>query len=210
MNREFRTCLGTAAAAVALTLTVGAAAHADLIGFTYDTTASSTTLTGHSLSTTSLATLIETPTPSGSGWATSGGPLLIPVATYTVSSNATGTDLDVFNGTIPQQVTITDTASGGTGTFTLLELFSGSVNTINTNITPSITVLPWSDSLLIGQNSYTIDFLDETFNNRTKTGTIQIGLEANPAVPEPSGLTLAGIGAMGLLAYSRWRRGRSR
>ena len=87
------------------------------------------------MSTTSLATLIETATPSGSGWATSGVPLLIPVATYTVSSNAT----------------------------------SG-----------------------------------------TKTGTIQIGLEANATAPEPSGLSLAGIGARGFLAYSWWRRGRSR
>jgi hypothetical protein len=92
----------------------------------------------------------------------------------------------------------------------LLELFSGSVNKANTNITPSITVLPSSDSLLIGQNLYTIDFIDETFNNRTKTGTIAIGLDTQHAVPEPSGLTLAGIGALGFLAYSRWRRRGSR
>jgi hypothetical protein len=198
-----------AAAAAALTLGVGGAAHADLIGFTYQTTALSTTLTGTSSSTTSLATLTETPTPWGSGWATSGVPLLVPVATYTVSSNATGTDLDVFNGTITQQVTITDTASTATGTFTLLELFSGSVNHNNTNITPSITVLPSSDSLMIGSNVYNIDFIEEMYNNHTKVGTIQIGLEADAVTaPEPSGLTLAGIGALGMLAYSRWRRGR--
>jgi hypothetical protein len=196
-----------AAAAVAVNLGVGGAARADLIGFTYQTTASLTTLTGTSSSTTSQATLTETPTHWGSGWATSGVPLLVPVATYTVRSNATGTDLDVINGTITQQVTIKDSASGATGTFTLLELFSGSVNQNNTNITPSITVLPWSDSLQIGPNVYTIDFIEEMYSNRTRTGTIQIGLEADAVAPEPSALTLAGLGALGMLAYSRWRRG---
>jgi hypothetical protein len=212
MKRELRTCLGAIAAAVALTLAVGGTAQADLIGFTYHTTAASTILTGHSLHTTSQATLIETPVPSGSGRARSGMPWFIPVATYTVSSNATGRDLDIINQTITEQVTIRDTASGSTGTFTLLELFSGSVNQANTMIAPWILVLPWSDSLRIGRNIYRIEFLEETYDNRTKTGTIQIGLDADAAAaaPEPSGLTLAGLGALGLLAYARWPRGHAR
>jgi hypothetical protein len=141
-------------------------------------------------------------------------PLFIPVATYTVSSNATGRDLDIFHQTITEHVTIKDTASGHTGTFTLLERFSGSVNKANTAITPSITVLPWSDSLRIGRDIYRIEFLEETYNTHTKKGTIEIGLKvkadaADPA-PEPSGLTLAGLGALGLLAYARWPWGHAR
>jgi len=206
MKSQLSRCLLAAASVVALILAAGETARADLIGFTYTTTASPATLTGGSLSTTSLATLTETPTASGLGVATSGIPLLIPIATYTVTSNAIGTDHDFFNGTITQLVTIQDTASGATGIFTLSEFYFGGVNQANTSITPSITVLPSWDSLLIGNHLYSIDFMMETYNNRTQQGSIQIGLAVTTAVPEPSALTLAGIGVLGFLAYARCRR----
>jgi PEP-CTERM motif len=198
--------------AVAIGLIASDAARAGSVPFTYTTTASTTTLTGTSqIGSGNTATLTETPVVSGSGEATS-TPSPIPVATYTVTFATPPSSSDSFlfyDETITQDVTITDTTSGAKGTFVLTEAFFGILTGTNRNITPSISVSPLSNELNLGLNVYKAYYTQVTNNSNANLGTIQIGLEVT-SVPEPSSLTLAGMGIAGALAVYSRRRGRSR
>jgi hypothetical protein len=196
--------------AVAVGLIAGDAARAGTVPFTYAATASPTTLISSSGPNT--ATITETPVTSGSGTAETDlttPTTYVSIASYALSRTSTAPTYP-FDASITQDVTITDTASGKSATFVLTETFDVSVNGLYPNVTASITVAPSQTSgIMIGNYVYNIGVTNVNYGTTTYHGTIQMGLYAT-AVPEPSSLTLAGMGLAGALAVYARRRGRSR
>ncbi len=197
--------------AVAGLLLAGAPARADFIQWTYNWQPGS----------------LETPA-DGSG---TGGVSFSnqPSAAATGNSDIVATNLRVFSSALPSNpdmlvkggayslaLTLTDTASGMSGTLTWTGKLTGSFSATSSNLT-NVFTSPITQTLLLGQNLYTVSIGQYSPPGPPTAGNAgSIGAHVNVApqgtiqssTPEPSTLVLAGL-ALSVGGGAAWRKRRT-
>lgn len=184
------------AAASALFLLAASPVRADLLpSFSYSWDQSPTTIAADGNGTGSISISV------GSGTATA--PSSIVAANLSVITSALAPTLDTYTNKAYQlTLTLTDTASGQTGTFVFNGVLNGSANTTSSNFTNSyVSATTVTDH--IGAYNYTVQILPPVLPpiaNGTTQGGISAQVTASPYssplqnTPEPGTLLLAGLG----------------
>lgn len=125
-------------------------------------------------------------------------PALFPIGPGQAPTTATTFELDV---------TITDQASGLSGTASFFGFGSTVVNPVSTPNPVSLQFLtPTSKTLVLGENDYELS-LTSTSASWGGNGDVVAAVSIRPAAtPEPGALALAGFGFVGLLGWRNRNR----
>jgi hypothetical protein len=110
-------------------------------------------------------------------------------------------------------LTLTDEASGKSGTLTFKGLLNGTVSAKSAHIGNTF-IVPTTQTLLLGQDLYTVtitSYAPPGPPTASKQGAISASVSVQPNTvvgdtPEPATLTLAGLGACGAGLGCWWRR----
>lgn len=144
--------------------------------------------------------------PHGIAWGSS-SIVAVKLTTFDFSPNFDGPDR-FTNTPYELKVKLTDVASQTWGNLNFSGVFNGSMTDSTVNLQTQFTSSRWQ-RLQLGQNVYTV-----TLTNYSPPGPPSIGSEGQIAAfvdvhpvgaPEPSALSLAGVGVLAAL-LSRWRR----
>jgi PEP-CTERM motif len=202
------------------------AARAELIDFSYQWAANPTTVS----SGTGLVSI--TPQPKGTSQfdTVAGGAAFIPSVSITTTSSALDSAPDVYpgagGGKFGLALTLTDAASGHTGTLTFSGSVSGQLSSQTINTLTATFDTPLTQTLTLGSHVYSVAV--DSFASLPKPGaTANVFLSAGVSVtgsngtpppppppppptentPEPSSLVLGGVALVGFAAR-RWTRKR--
>jgi hypothetical protein len=196
------------AATVLSPLFTAAAAHADPIGWSYAWSTTTAAVPGDQ---GNSGEVIFTAQPGG----TSGGKSTITAAAVSTLSDAPASNLDTFTGEkYSLTLTLTDTASGKSGTLTFTGKLFGTLGQGSANITSTLDS-PLTQTLVLGNDTFKVTigpFTPPGPPSATQSGAVSATVDPSaggtppPAqAPEPTALVLAGLGAAGAFAARRRR-----
>jgi hypothetical protein len=180
--------------------------QAGTIPFTYTATITSDTLSYMDMGAGSGTVTPTAISGTQSGVANS-APSTLPASdaiggyTYTYSGGNYPPNAYFVTGSVDVQITVTDTASGQTGIFTVVETYGNLVS--SNTVPPSPSLTGSGATVMIGNYSYTLNTTSIGTNINIPGTAILIGFQYT-SVPEPNSMAMLGIGMMGFFAFRRF------
>jgi hypothetical protein len=201
------TALGGAAL---LCLLSAAAARADFVQWTYNWSRSPAKVFADG-STTSYITLTDE-----SQHVATGDSDIVATNLHTFSDAPTSNPAHFTHKGYTLTLTLTDLASAKVGALTFTGEFNGDLSARSANITTIFTGQTMQ-TLILGDHKYTVVLNQYSApgppsqnNNGSIASHIQTFITISNLTPEPPAAALAGLGALPLLGFAAWRRGRGK